>query len=109
MLFVVLGMALSRLGSQEVCRRTRIFFATLFYELFDHHRFLWENGATEASFVGPAGNHTVTVEDSSAACHHSTHATFTISQPAALNISLTSALPFCIGCNGTLTADVTGG
>lgn len=67
----------------------------------------WSNGSHNANLSNvPSGNYTVTVSDVSG-CSATLSASVT--QPAAIDISLTPAGAACGGANGSVTASVTGG
>ena len=72
------------------------------------YSYLWSNGATTATLTGLcAGGYTLTATDSHN-CQASTSVTFT--QSAALSAVITPSNPTCSGgCNGSITANASGG
>ncbi len=72
------------------------------------YSFSWNTGNTGSSISArPAGNYSLTVTDANGCV---SQANATISQPAALNVNVTSESPSCPGmANGSLDATVSGG
>jgi len=71
------------------------------------YTYTWSNGQTTATLTGvAAGNYTVTVHDASGC---SGTATESITQPNALNVSITPTNISCGSGSGSATASVTGG
>lgn len=72
------------------------------------YQYIWSNGSNseDIQFLS-AGNYTITITDA-AGC--TTNASYTVSQPAPIQISFSAQLPSCIGSSdGSITAVVNGG
>lgn len=72
------------------------------------YTYAWSNGATTQNITGlGSGTYTVTITDAVNSCNSDT--TFTLSNPSAPTVTMSSTNALCGDTNGTATATATGG